>query len=50
MAGTTVQQLLENKTYRQTLTVAPSATVREALMLMDEKDIGACWYWKVVGW
>jgi CBS domain-containing protein len=41
MAGTTVQQLLESKTYRETLTVAPSATVREALVLMDEKDIGA---------
>jgi CBS domain-containing protein len=41
MATTTVQQLLENKTNRETLTVAPAASVREALELMDEKDIGA---------
>jgi CBS domain-containing protein len=41
MAVTTVQQLLENKTNRETLTVAPAASVREALELMDEKDIGA---------
>ena len=41
MVLTTVQQLLENKPDREILTIAPSASVREALTLMYEKDIGA---------
>ncbi|HMD88137.1 MAG TPA: CBS domain-containing protein [Anaerolineaceae bacterium] len=41
MAVVTVQQLLENKPDRAILTIAPSASVREALTLMYEKDIGA---------
>jgi len=41
MALTTVLQLLESKPYREPLTVAPSASVREALSLMAGKDIGA---------
>ncbi|MDR3573352.1 MAG: CBS domain-containing protein [Anaerolineaceae bacterium] len=41
MAATTVRQLLDSKPSRATLTVAPCASVREALVLMDEQDIGA---------
>ena len=41
MALTTVKQLLENKPVRETLTVAPDASVRAALNIMDAKDIGA---------
>ena len=41
MAVITIQQLLENKPDRETLTVAPSASVTDALKIMDENDIGA---------
>lgn len=38
---TTVAEILKSKTLSQVISIAPSATVYDALRLMAEKDIGA---------